>query len=208
MSEPRCICDSSRAELVQSEYKDYLKCGFCEVIVRKELLELSEERERYGQHQNSIEDSRYINFLQPAIDAALEILKPGQILLDYGCGPSPVLAEIIKRQGFESDYWDPCFFDKKFKVSEYDVITCTEVAEHFASPITSFKKLFGLLASGGSLVLETFRYDDVKDFEDWYYQRDPTHVCFYNRTSFEVLARDFGCSLKVLSESLSVFTKC
>ena len=50
------------------------------------------------------------------------------------------------------------------------------------------------------------RTDEVP-FEDWWYVRDPTHVCFYAPETLEWIARRFGWSLERPSRDVALFRK-
>jgi SAM-dependent methyltransferase len=118
--------------------------------------------------------------------------------LDYGCGPGPVLGLMLRENGFELIDWDPIFVPDDSAIAlgksdAYDFITCTEVAEHFYDPSREFDTMNRLLKHGGVLaVLTSFQPTEKADFEKWHYIRDPTHVVFYSKLTFEKLAEERG----------------
>ena len=71
------------------------------------------------------------------------------------------------------------------------------MAEHFRQPLEEFERLWSLLRPGGILGLMTRLREAGQDFAGWYYKKDPTHICFYSRTSFAWLARQFGARLEL-----------
>ena len=73
--------------------------------------------------------------------------------LDYGCGPGPALAAMLREAGHDMTLWDPIFVPDEDAVAvgcEYDFITCTEVAEHFYHLQREFDRLDRLLRPGGT----------------------------------------------------------
>jgi hypothetical protein len=45
------------------------------------------------------------------------------------------------------------------------------------------------------------------EFADWWYHRDPTHVCFYQRTTFEWIASWLGFSVEFPVKNVVVFAR-
>jgi len=113
--------------------------------------------------------------------------------LDYGCGPGPALAMMLREAGHPMQAWDPFFApDPDALVRRYDFVTCTEVVEHFHSPAAEFARLDALLRPGGWLGITTCLQTEDARFAAWHYRRDPTHVVFYRAVTFEVIAARFG----------------
>ena len=112
-------------------------------------------------------------------------------VLDYGCGPSPVLAELLKREGFSCDVYDPYFFPV-FPEGSYDLVISTEVFEHLRDIRTELGNICKLIKHGGYLAIMTSLHDHVNDFENWWYASDPTHICFFGASTFDCLAKEFG----------------
>ncbi len=81
--------------------------------------------------------------------------------------------------------------------SRYDFVTCTEVAEHFHAPAQTFARLFGLLRPGGLLAVMTGFPPATEQFANWHYRRDPTHVVFYQPSTFQWLAQHHGAHCEI-----------
>ena len=129
-------------------------------------------------------DPEYVRFLRRLADPVIERLKPGALGLDSGCGPVPVLSERLTSAGFPCVAYDPFFApDDARLATQYDYVTCFEVAEHARDPANLFATLRHLLAPGALLGAMTRFYGDEKAFADWWYRRDPTHVCFYTEST-------------------------
>ncbi len=67
-------------------------------------MTFDEERAEYDLHENSIEDMGYVNYLDNFLIKAVDpYINEGQAL-DFGCGPEPVLAELLKRGVFNKNF--------------------------------------------------------------------------------------------------------
>ena len=122
------------------------------------------------------------SFLSRLALPLLDRLPPLSSGLDYGCGPGPLLAEILKQAGHGVELFDPFYADHPQHLqNRYDFITCTEVAEHFRRPGIEFERLFGLLKPSGRLGLMTKLVIDADAFAHWHYKNDQTHISFLSR---------------------------
>ena len=95
--------------------------------------------------------------------------------------------------------FDP-FFNKndEYLNKKYQLITSTEVVEHFVDPLKEFKHLARLLEEGGYLLIMTrLRTMNNEEFLNWWYRRDLTHISFYNHKTFQEIGKKFG--LKIIS---------
>ncbi|MFP4520609.1 MAG: methyltransferase domain-containing protein, partial [Fibrobacterota bacterium] len=117
-------------------------CEDCGLIFVPPRFHLSpdEEKSRYEKHENNIENEGYKNFLQKIIKQIEKAAPYGASCLDFGCGPVPVLSEMLREKGFEVKEYDLFFKkdDSAFK-SKYDVITASEVLEHLRNPLAETK---------------------------------------------------------------------
>ncbi len=192
------------------EGRDYRRCGGCEATFLNPAQRLSPDDEiaHYRQHENDPDDSRYRAFLSKLADPLLDKLQPGMIGLDYGCGPGPALAAMLEEAGIEMALFDPFFHpDKVVLQRRYDVITLSEVAEHFFAPAKEFDFLARLLKPRGWLgVMTCFQTEDER-FAAWYYRRDPTHVVFYRARTFEVIADQRGWCLEIPQKDVALMSK-
>ncbi|MEI4850515.1 class I SAM-dependent methyltransferase, partial [Klebsiella pneumoniae] len=83
-------------------------------------------------------------------------LGPGARGLDFGCGPGPALATMLREAGMDMALFDPFFYPQASVLErQYDFITCTEVVEHLHRPAEVFRQLDRLLAPGGWLGVMT-----------------------------------------------------
>ncbi len=209
MSCPLCL-RSNIIQFARIEEKQYFKCLYCHLIFLNPIHHLppSEEKERYSQHNNDINDPQYRKFLSNLYLPLTEKLSTKMKGLDYGCGPGPALAEMFKESNFTIDIYDPYFFpDESLLEKKYDFITCTETVEHFYQPNKEFKRLDSFLEEGGLLGIMTNFYNDSINFEDWYYRKDPTHVVFYAEQTFRAIASMMTWSIEIPDNNIVLFKK-
>ena len=199
-SAPPCpVCLRPGPRLLLRLDRDYLRCDRClATFVPPEHWPNPEaERREYALHRNDIEDPGYRAFLARLARPMLDRLELGASGLDYGCGPGPALAAMLREKGHEMASWDPLFApDRSVLTRTYDFITCTEVIEHLQRPRETFAEFARLLQPGGWLGLTTcFQTDDAR-FAGWHYRRDPTHILFWRRTTLRLLAAELGWSIE------------
>jgi len=196
MNCPLCNCCETSYRINACEKEFYL-CNNCGLIFIGEnyRLDRDTEKTRYSFHQNNIQDEGYVGFLNQIILPAIDLIKPGSIGLDFGCGPNPVLAKLIEKNGFCCDYYDPFFFPEIDLNKKYDFIFATECFEHFFSPATELEKICNMLNPGGILAVMTEIRPEIDKFRDWYYIKDPTHVCFYSNQSFDFICEKYGLKI-------------
>ena len=189
----KCIvCKSKSTETFKTrDNKEYWSCDNCSAkfLDQKHYISMTEEKERYLEHNNRVDDKNYRDFLSRLSTPLKEKLSPNCKGLDFGCGHGPALADMLRSDGFDVDLYDPFFFPNKGVFSkQYDFITSSETVEHFFDPFKEFDTLNNLLAPKGWLAIMTSFLTTGDAFEDWYYRRDPTHVVFYSERTFEIIA--------------------
>ena len=116
--------------------------------------------------------------------------------------------EILKKDGYLVDLYDPFFYPNKSIFSnKYNFITCTEAAEHFFNPQKEFESMDSILEDNGILAIMTSFLSNIEDFENWYYRRDPTHVVFYSQETFKVIARQRNWKYWIEDRNIVFFKK-
>ena len=162
-------------------------CGYTQLHSQC-FVSPEQEKARYLLHENNVESEGYQNFLKPVVEQILKYQNPSDQGLDYGAGPSSVVVHMLQKKHYSIDSYDPIFHqDQKILNQKYDYLVCTEVVEHFKNPIVEFEKMLSLLKPQSLLFLKTGLTDSVKNFSEWHYHRDPTHVGFFNQKSLESL---------------------
>jgi len=160
-----------------------------------------EERDRYEQHNNSISDLRYVEYLNVLLKPLANYLDDEFLGLDYGAGQDSVVKKLCERGGLRMRAWDPIFStDSQALSQDYRFVIATEVVEHFHNPAQSFTEIDGLLKPEGVFGLLTQFWPGESGFQDWFYARDRTHVCFYSRKTMEVIAEKFGWEILEIVE--------
>ncbi|MDN6318471.1 MAG: class I SAM-dependent methyltransferase [Marinobacter sp.] len=167
-----------------------------------------DERAIYDLHNNDSADPGYRAFLGKLVLPMLDRIRPGALGLDFGCGPGPALAEMLRDAGMGMVVYDPLYHPEPSALErQYDFITCTEVVEHLHQPAEVFRQLDGLLKPGGWLgVMTCFQTRDDR-FDHWHYRRDPTHVVFYREVTLAVIARRFDWTMVVPGKDVAIFQK-
>jgi hypothetical protein len=179
----------------------FSRCTTCASALRNEgtRLDAEAERARYLLHRNDPEDPGYAAWLRGFVAMAEGAgLKPGMAVLDYGSGPEPALAGMLRAKGYEACAWDPIFAPnaEAFERS-YGAVLCLEVAEHFREPFVSFKEIGSLLAPEGLVVLRTSSPPGSDEaFSRWWYKEDPTHVVFYSEAGMKAVTGRAGLRLE------------
>lgn len=212
------LCDS-KSNYMNTEKleEDYYHCPQCDLIFmdKKDVISTDSEKERYEEHDNTHQNEGYVNmfkdFIERAVEPYFDFSKEAKVL-EFGCGPGPVLADLLKEKGLKVDLYDPYFFpDESYKSKEYDLITSTEVFEHLFNPAQEIENLLSILKENGVMsVMTHFHKRGEKDFrfEDWWYKWDKTHITFFSHKTMEWIANKYN--LKILfigNKKLCVFKK-
>ncbi|HEY9246004.1 MAG TPA: class I SAM-dependent methyltransferase [Candidatus Methanoperedens sp.] len=190
-------CALCRSESVyaflQAKNRTFLRCSDCDLIFVPERFHISRDVEsaRYRLHENTLLNEGYVRMFLEKIALIHKYCPDIKSVLDYGCGPEPILAELMKRDGFHCDTYDLYFFPD-FPDRKYDLVISTEVFEHFRDAGAEISAILQLLRSGGYLAVMTSFHDTVADFDTWWYQSDPTHVNFFGMRSFEWISKHSG----------------
>jgi SAM-dependent methyltransferase len=205
------VCENASCGFfLKADGRDYWRCGVCVAtfVDPEQLPSADTEIAQYLLHQNDPQDEGYRSFLNQLAKPLLSRLPTGQRGLDYGCGPGPALAAMLREAGHSVALFDPFFAtDRDVLSRSYDFITCTEVTEHFHRPSHEFRKLDSLLKPGGWLgLMTTFQTDDARFFH-WYYRRDPTHVVFYRKETLLHLARLHGWRCEFPAPNVALMNK-
>lgn len=121
--------------------------------------------------------------------------------LDYGCGEGKPISYILAKESILVKNYDPFFFnDRQVLDNKYHFIVCTETAEHFHNPSKEFTLFKKMLYPGGFLAIMTNFYSDEIEFDEWWYPRDPTHVCFYSEKTINWICSNLNFE-KILFEN-------
>ena len=173
----------------------FFRCSSCDLLFvdPSQILSPEEEKKRYESHNNDIRDPRYQEFLRPLFEVVIQKYQQSARGLDFGAGPGPALYEMLKMRNIEMELYDPYFWpEKKALDTHYDFVVASEVVEHFSDPAREFKLLRSLLKPQGVLFIMTLFHEPERDLGQWYYLKDPTHVCAYSQRTFHWIQAAFG----------------
>lgn len=191
--------------------QDYYHCACCDLkfVNRDQLLTIDEEAKRYDSHQNDIRSPGYEKFLRRLIDPVGADFPKDAKGLDYGCGPYPMLVEIIKEDGFHNvDCFDPIYKpDKSYLSQNYDFITICEVIEHIYNLKEDITHLIERLNPGGKIYISTTLATDETDFTTWHYIKDETHINIFSVKTWSWIEKHYGIVLEKVEKDLSIFCK-
>ncbi len=183
-----------------ADERAYRSCPNCQWIVLDKawVPSLEKQKERYLQHENSPENPGYIEMFEEFIRVCVDpFVAGGKRILDYGCGPEPVLADLLTKRGYAVDTYDLFFKpDENYKTQKYNLIILTEVLEHLENPITVLRVLSERLEPQGVISIMTlFHPNDSEKFSKWWYRRDITHISFYTLMTLREIAQVLGMDL-------------
>lgn len=178
-----------------------MRCNRCDLVFvdQRHLPESDREKSRYDLHENTPANEGYKNFLSRIIAPLTKHLNKQATGLDFGCGPTPVLASMLEDEDFKMQIYDPFYFPNESVLNRtYDFITLTEVAEHFHHPQKEFKRLIQLLNPQGVIAIMTQLRVPSIDFGTWFYKNDFTHVCFYSPTTIHWIEKTYGFKTEII----------
>ena len=199
----------------QDKYREYLHCQNCQLVFVPKVWHLPPEDEKscYDLHENTGDDPGYRRFLSRVAEPIITRVQPPAKGLDFGCGPGPVLAEMLAEAGYSMKVFDlyyannPDVLDKQKTEGGYDFITCTEVVEHLGKPFIILQQLLDLLLPGGTLGIMTKLVRDQEAFKSWHYIRDRTHISFFSRETFIWFAQKTGCEIEFIGGDVILLRK-
>jgi 2-polyprenyl-3-methyl-5-hydroxy-6-metoxy-1,4-benzoquinol methylase len=197
---PCLICGGETKPLQDKQMSVlYHVCSQCEFIFKDESnrLGVEDESTEYDRHDNTMESTGYVNIFRELIKSYITPLKISRKVLEFGSGPGPVLYQLLQESGYDVTQYDPFYHSStSYRNKTYQLITSTEVVEHFFDPVKEFKHLSSILEQGGYLLIMThLRKMDLDQFLTWWYRRDITHVGFYHLNTFAYIAKICGLTV-------------
>jgi SAM-dependent methyltransferase len=202
------LCSLHEASLwceLSHPVRRYLQCASCKLVWLEEGLRLNvaDEEARYRTHENDPAAPEYMAYLSRTALPVVDKLSPGAHGLDFGCGPTTGMEALLSARGFRVCSYDPIFFPHdELLNNRYDFALCCEAAEHFYSPALEFDRLARLVKPGGWLAVSSCLVVPREKFAQWWYRRDPTHVCFYSAETVEWIAGRWGWRVEELKDPL------
>ncbi len=211
---PADICPLCKSQntthYLRDSFREYLICTDCSLVFVPKTFHLSEKegKQRYDLHRNDPADPRYRAFLSRICNPMKARLLKRARGLDFGCGPGPTLSLMFQAHGHTVDIYDkfyahnPEVFQRK-----YDFVTATEVVEHLKNPQHELQRLYHIIEPGGILGIMTKLVIDKSAFENWHYKRDPTHICFFSKPTFEWLGKTWQSEIEFIGTDVILIHK-
>ncbi|PKP12109.1 MAG: 2-polyprenyl-3-methyl-5-hydroxy-6-metoxy-1,4-benzoquinol methylase [Bacteroidetes bacterium HGW-Bacteroidetes-4] len=201
------LCDTILDKMADDYYFICPTCG-AYVKDKKFFLTSQQEKERYQEHNNDVNDIGYQTFTSPITNAIITNQNKMQLGLDYGSGTGPVISKQLKDLGFQVKLYDFYFYPNQEYINyQYDYIFSCEVFEHFHNPKQEIEKLLLLLKQGGHFYIMTHLYQPKIDFTNWYYRNDPTHVFIFTSKTIEFVARKYNLIIEEMTDRLIILKK-
>ncbi len=197
------LCYSIANLFTHDKFREFFHCHICHLIFVPPPFFLSKEEEiqRYLEHENSITNLGYVQMFQNKIQLLKLYCPKAQKILDFGCGYEPVLQELLIREGYDSEVYDIHFFPEIPKRIFFDIVISTETFEHFQNPEKELNLICSLLRPKSFCAIMTKFYPqkneepNIEQFNNWYYKRDPTHICFYSTQTFQWIANHLNMEI-------------
>lgn len=191
---PCPLCHDGSALVGEAHGREYWACSRCDLhfVPAEQHLPGEDERARYELHDNTMENKGYVRMFTRKIRVMRRHWQDVHSVLDYGCGPGPVLVELLRRIGYDAVGYDPYFAPSIENEKRFDAVVSTETFEHFASPGQELTRITSLIRPGGYLAVMTQFRPDEPSITKWWYAREPTHVTFYSGATFRWIAEAYG----------------
>jgi len=168
----------------KNKQRTFLHCPSCGLafVPSRFWTTLTEERARYGHHDNRESNPGYVRFLGEVADVVMDLARPGARarILDFGAGENAVLTRLVQQRGFDCTAYDPLYdLGKTALAGRYDVVVLCEVIEHLRDLRGEIIAVGRCIEPGGCMVARTQCYPSVAEIPAWWYARDPTHLQFF-----------------------------
>ena len=145
-----CIICSNPGSLSFStnDSKTYWSCNFCEgkYLDASHYINEDEEKERYLEHNNQIDDMAYRSFLGKLALPLQAKLSSGDTGLDFGCGHGPASSRHASSRGF-SNVISMIHFFSRIKKYLHKNMTLLHAQKQQSIFITLFRNLMLLIMS-------------------------------------------------------------
>ncbi|PYE30504.1 methyltransferase family protein [Idiomarina fontislapidosi] len=204
------LCESHTQFYARDRRRSFYQCEHCQLVFAdpKTHIDLAEEKRLYETHENDPADAHYRGFLNRLWQPLKVLCQQSnyKTALDFGSGPGPTLHLMMREAGLDAHHYDPIYSPDKTRLSQsYDVVTCTEVIEHFCYPQQDFIRLRSLVKPGGVLATMTKPCVAAQQFPNWHYKNDLTHVSFFSERTYHYIAERFGFSVDRVSDQVTFF---
>jgi hypothetical protein len=186
------LCNSQTVELFGNDTKrEYYRCAECELVFVPEMYYLSyvDEKARYDLHENSVNNSGYVKYLNELVTIIKEQYHTRSSIIDFGSGKNAVLSALLRMEGFECSAFDPLYgYSIDFSIDKFDVVVMCEVIEHLRDLHKDLLSIRDILKKQTSIIIRTQLYPHKTEFLKWWYIQDQTHINFFSEKTVEYTA--------------------
>ncbi|MCG6202102.1 class I SAM-dependent methyltransferase [Psychromonas antarctica] len=205
------LCSSNQTPFYfEDRSRSYFQCCRCKLVFISpdQRLDALSEKVHYDHHHNDPDAPGYRQFLSRLALPLLERLASESKGLDFGCGPGPALAHILREAGHSVKLYD-IYYQPDLSVLDetYDFMTATEVIEHLFDPKKIWAQWLNLVKPGGWIGIMTKQVIDLAAFASWHYKYDPTHVIFFSRATFRYLAARDNLKVEFIGNDVILLNK-
>lgn len=205
-----CLLCAHPAQSAELQTYDCEHCGL-KFKDPASFITPAEEAIRYSHHNNDSSDEGYRKFLNKLVTPLQNFLPAGQFNhIDFGCGPEPTVSLLLQSSKVQSRNYDPQFYPDNDLLTKnfYDVLTSTEVVEHFRNPANDWNLMISLVKQNGIMAIMTQLLKDETKYTDWWYKNDPTHIVFYRKKTIDMICRIHNLDLLFCDQqSVMIFKK-
>jgi 2-polyprenyl-3-methyl-5-hydroxy-6-metoxy-1,4-benzoquinol methylase len=196
------------------------KCDNCNIgfvnqrPFEKEVLQYYENSMFIRDINREFQESRKLKYEKTHLRRILKTKKNIHTVLDIGCGSGFFLYE-AKKYGMKETGIDlsnqkvdyakqilglnvkKCVIDEIEQNGSFDLITCIDVIEHVANPLSFFNTVAECLKEDGIIYLVTPNFDAAKKYGDRWngFHIDYEHLQYFNEKSLRYLADQ--CNLEI-----------
>jgi len=211
---PLCLSDSAERfhqDNTKRSQREYWRCNQCALVFVPPTFFLNRDAEKaeYELHENALADDGYRQFLNRFWKPFQEMIPECSDLLEFGCGPGPLLTSMMREAGHRVACFDPFFANDSsvLRVQAYDGVTATEVFEHLHDPKGVLEACLSYLKPTGSLGIMTKLVTTQEAFSKWHYKNDLTHVVFFSEATYQWIATQYELEWRQLAVDVAVFSK-
>jgi len=189
---PLCLNRSSFSQINGPDKRMFLCCDRCKLVFTTTSFMPSrkEVEKRSKQDKNGILNPVYLKLLAQGLESTLPFLSKGSRGLDYGCGQTPTLSDLLEQQDIRCENYDPLFFTQ-LPEGPFDFIFAVDCFQHFFLPARELQEIKSLLKPGGHLIVITEKWTKPEVFSRWTYGKDQSNVTFYHTDTFRYISEKY-----------------
>lgn len=204
------------AMILRNKEVDYFKCFHCGVIQTESPYWLEEAYSEAITATDVGLVSRNLLFSKSTSEIIVKNFDFTGKFLDYGGGYG-LFVRLMRDAGFDFYWFDEycrnifsagAIADLNSSTIRYELVTCFEVAEHVADPVSFFQTC---LNYSDSILFSTVLQPDhsMCSADDWWYFAPEIgqHISFYTQITLQKIAEKLQCNFYTDGSSLHLITK-